>query len=164
MTLQFEQHIVQNPALGATALWHFARAYFDTKDQTEGPDLPATLLVLPMVFHRRTALAISKMKSASGLWKALYDNPEIPAGLQLRVESLATISLDALSIAVATSLLELDRAEPWPRYTPVLKSLPREVAAASEDVSRVHAASQRLGWWFAFEDSTALFSRLHVRL
>jgi len=164
MRLQFELEIAQNPVLGATALWQFSRAFFDTVGHTEGPDLPSTMLVLPMVFHRRTAAAIRRMRRSSGLWKALCEHPEIPAGLQLRVESSASLSLESLSFAVAGSLLELDRTDPWPRYTPILRNLPGEMSAAPEDVRQIIAASKRLGWWFANQDITTLCSRLHVRL
>lgn len=147
MRLQFELEISQNPALGAMALWQFSRAYFDTAGKTEGPTLPLTLIVLPMVFHRRTTAAIFRMKSASGIWKALGDHPEIPAGLQARVESSLDLTLDSLDIALASCLLDVDRANPWPRYTPIRKSLPRELSIAPADVKQILAAAQRLGWW-----------------
>ena len=164
MRLQFESEIVHNPVLGAMALWQFARAYFETTAQTEGPELPVALLVLPMVFHRRTAATIYRMKRASGLWKALHEHPEIPAGLQRRVESFADLSLESLSAAIAGSLLSFDRAVPWPRYTPVMKTMPEEMASPSQDVAQIYAAAQRLGWWFANQDTTTLCARLHVRL
>ena len=164
VNLRFEQEITQNPALGALALWQFSRADFDERGHTEGPELPETLLVLPMVLHQRTARTIHRMQAASGLMKALYDQPEIPAGLQLRVESLGPMTLDALAVGLACSLIELDRADPWPRYVPLRRELPREIAPVSNDVRQIVAAAQRLGRWFAREDFATLCSRLHVRL
>lgn len=164
MNLGFEMEVAQNPAIGAVALWQFCRAYFDEVGGTEGPELPKALIVLPMVLHSRTASAIYRMQSASGLLKALRENPEIPAGLQERLESMATLSLDALAVALSTGLLAFDRDEPWPRYHPVRKSLPAEIAPTSDDARRIVAASQRLGCWFARDELDVLCDRLHLRI
>jgi len=164
MTLHFEVEITNNPVLGASTLWQFCRAYFDKGNQVDGPELPLALIVLPIAFHRRTARAIYRMQAASGMLKALYDHPELPAGLQRRLESFADLSLASLSIAIAASLIKLDRAEPWPRYLPAVKKLPSELGASTDDVAEIYAAAQRLGWWFAGQDLATICSRLHVRL
>lgn len=163
MKLSFESSIVFNDAVGAVALWQFSRAYLDARNQAVGASLPEALLVLPIVFHRRSADAIHRMKQSSGLAKALLDEPELPAGLQRRLESFCDTSLSSLSLALASGLLQLDPDKPWPRYIPKLKSLPSGLQPSTDDVKQVVDAAKRLGWWIAHEDFNALCSMLQVR-
>ena len=158
-----EAVVIQNPVMGATTLFTFARAYFDARNQERGPTLPDAMLVLPMAFHRRTAEAIHRMKSSSGLGKALMDAPELPAGLQERVEGYSRVSLTSLDTAVAAGILCVDADYPWPRYTPTRRTLPAAAVSSSLDVKTILAAAKRLGWWFANEDSDAVYSLLGVR-
>lgn len=163
MDLQFERTIVQNPAFGATAIWQFARAYFDTRGQTLGPQLPVTLLVLPMVMHRRTAMAIHRMNSESGLARALLVERELPVGLQRRLEGYVDLSFAAIDLGIASTLLEIDPDRPWPRYVPQPKKVPGGSVGNSDDVRMILNASKRLGWWFANEELLTLCSLLNVR-
>ena len=59
MNSLFESNLVQNQALGATAIWQFAAAYYKQRAKIEGPSLAATMVVLPMVFHDATVRAIA---------------------------------------------------------------------------------------------------------
>lgn len=163
MDLEFEEGLVQNIGVGAHLLFEFALAYFNATDQREGPDLPTSLLVLPMVFNERTTAVLKRKKRQSGLLSALVDGPEIPAGLQARVESLAGTSLRALNVCVGAKLCTIDRDVPWPRYIPTRKTTPSGLTPADDDVKAMVAASKRLGWWFAEEDLLTLCRLLHVR-
>lgn len=164
MNPNMEHDVVQNVALGATALWTFARAYMDKADGREGPELPLCMLVLPIVYHRRTADAIHRMQSSSGLLSALEKEPQLVVGLQRRVEALSTRSLKALNLAIASSLLTWDRATPWPRVTPGQRTLPNGLGAGLGDVPVILSAAKRLGWWFAEEDVVSMYLRLGVTL
>lgn len=163
MDLNFEQTIVHNPALGATALWSFSREYFDTQEQTVGPTLPETVLVLPIVFHHRSARAVHRMKKASGFAKAMLDEPQLPVGLQRRLEGFSEVSLASLNLATASGLLDLDPDQPWPRFVPGTKTLPTGLQPLSEDTKQVLNAAKRLGWWLAQEDLRFVCSLLKVR-
>jgi hypothetical protein len=164
MSIDFEVELAQNAGVSTVALWSYSRAFFEERSETEGPELPQMLLVLPMVLHRRTAVTLHRMQVQSGLMKALLDHPEIPAGLQLRMESLAGRTLDALAFAIGCRLLDRDRADPWPRYTPLGKALPQAIQPTTDDVKQICAAAHRLGRWFAHEDFTMLCTRLRVRI
>lgn len=163
MNLNFEQTIVHNPAFGAIALWEFSRAYFDALGQTAGPTLPETVLVLPIVFHSRSAQAVHRMNKASGLAKAMLDAPELPVGLQRRLEGLAGVSLASLNLAITSDILDVDPDQPWPRYIPRRKTLPAALRPLSEDTKKVLGAAKRLGWWLAQEDLSFVCSLLNVR-
>jgi hypothetical protein len=162
MIPNFEHDVVQNVSLGATALWTFARAYMDKVEGREGPELPMCVVVLPIVYHQRTANAIHRMQSDSSLLKALQEEPQFVVGLQRRLEALATRSFQSLNVAVASSLLEWDPATQWPRLTPNQKTLPNDLQGSLGDVPVILAAAKRLGWWFAKEDVASLCLRLGV--
>jgi hypothetical protein len=101
----FEQKVLQNPALGATVLWQFARDYSDCVTDGSAPHLKSFVLVYSMLFHAKTVRQIKKMRFESGLIKALNDDPEIAVDLQIRVQSFALAALNALNVACATGLL-----------------------------------------------------------
>jgi ABC-three component (ABC-3C) system Middle Component 3 len=163
MDLGFETAIVHNPAIGAVGLWGFSRAYFDSRDQTDGPSLPMLMLVLPIAFHMRSAVALERMKSTSGLAKAMLDEPEMPVGLQARLEGLADSSLSSLSVATASKLLGIDPDTPWPRFVPLRKTVPGGLKPQSLESRRILAAAKRLGWWFAQDDLDSVCAVLRVR-
>jgi hypothetical protein len=163
MDISFEIQIMQNQVVGAAALWNYSRSYFDAKDQIVGPSLPEMMLVLPIVFHKRTTEKLYRMRSASGLAKALAEDPEIPVGLQRRMEGLANATFSSLSTAVGSGLLQKDPEKPWPRYSPATKSLPAGLKPANEDVTQIMRAAVRLGQWNAQEEFNSWCSLLRVR-
>ncbi len=163
MADDFEQTVVQNIALGATTLWSFCDAFFETTQQTRGPTLPETLLVLPIVLHERSATRLWRMRANSGLARALMDEPEIPAGLQKRMEGLFSLSSSSLALSVSSDLIRVDPDRPWPRYLPARQSLPAGLKPAGEETKRIHGAARRLGWWFADETIVSTASLLRVR-
>ena len=163
MDLQFEEVVVHNPALGATAQWSFTRAYFDSRNQVVGPTLLEEMLVLPVVLHPPSAKALFRMKKSSGLSKALLDAPEIPVGLQRRLEGFANLSLSSLGVSLASGLMSLDPDTPWPRYQPVPKSLPRRLKPTDEALKAIVGAAKRLGWWISQEEFATTCSLLRIR-
>lgn len=162
MTIVATNDVVQNVSLGATAMCVFARAYLEKNDGREGPELPLCMVLLPMVYHRRTASTIHRMRAESSLLRALQEEPQITIGLQRRVESLAGLSFQSLNVAVASSLVEWDPATPWPRVSPTQKSLPSDLLTNLGDVPVILGAAKRLGWWLTKEDVMSLYLRLGV--
>src|SRR5271167_1985510 len=60
-----ESEIIQNPALGAFALWKFGLG-FQAADSRPAP-LPLFFLILPLLMHRQTSEVIESTRKASGL-------------------------------------------------------------------------------------------------
>ncbi len=164
MSLLREVEVVQNPALGAIAIFQFSRAYYESSDQVHGPPLPTTLMLLPIILHEGSSRALHKMQRRSGLSKALSDYPELTVGLQKRMMAMQDLSLTSLQLALAAGLVALDKDHPWPRFTPVLRSLPDELAPVTSDTKVIVAAALRLGWWFSGESVGVLCHMLNVRL
>lgn len=147
MDVLFEQNIVQNTGLCAEAIFVATAEYFKEKHQRNGIPFPLIFLILPVVFHRSTALALTSKRGDGILFKALRENREIPLGLQRRMESMYARTVAACSLALVSGLLDYD--EQTAQYVPLLKSLPKMVVHDSSEVDDILCASRRIGKVFA---------------
>ncbi|MCB1055257.1 MAG: hypothetical protein KDD11_07055 [Acidobacteria bacterium] len=164
MKAQFEIEVIQNTAVGAASLWQFALSYQKNSPGGDAPDLSFLMLVLPTVFHQRSAQKISAKQFKSGLLKALYDSPELVVGLQQRMEAMQARTLRSLSLACAADLLERQSdSKKLPRFVPRRKSLPDALKPTHDDVRKVLSASKRLGTWLSGHDLSFICTQLHVR-
>lgn len=110
MRTDFETELVRNTAFGAVALWRFTRSWVDQAGREASPPLTALTLVLPMVCHEGTVLAIADRNRDGALLKALVEDRTIAVGLQQRVQSFAPRTFRSLNLAIAAELLTVDRA------------------------------------------------------
>jgi len=160
--MDFEVEVVQSTTLGALSLWQTAETH---RAECARPiELPKLLLVLPIVFHRRSASSVARLQFASGLLKAIDDEPLIVVGLQERVKSNAERTYRSLALAIGAGLLarstELDT---WPLYESRRRGVPTKIKPQTEREQCVLAASKRLGYWFAGADTVHLALQLGVR-
>jgi len=162
MDLQFETRLAQNAGLGAVVLWQFAESYMKATENESAPSLFKALLVVPLCVHKPTVEAVWRMQFKSGIVKALSDHPEIPVGLNARVESMLFLSFRSLSLACGVGLLKAERAQPVPRYWSRRRTLPPDFSTESADVKSILGASRRMGRWFAEVEEVALFQLLMV--
>lgn len=166
MDLALEQEAAQNSALGALLITHFCLEYFNTKNQTSGPSLPKTLLILPLLYHRQTVNSLRRMQRQSGLLKALADNPSIHVGLQSRLQSLTSRTFKSILIACNSKLLRLHHEGDWPTLTPfphTINSL-KHLSPASTELRDMQKAASRLGWWLPSTESINLYALLRLSL
>jgi len=138
----FEQRVVQNPLLGAEAMWTAAVAYVRARNGVEGLPLAAVFLVLPLAFHRRSAEALSARQLQGGLHRALAQHREMPVLFQERVQSMAEATWRALNIALAADMIRLDTRPPF-QLLPSRRTVPFQ--HSTEEVKTIMAASKRLG-------------------
>lgn len=162
MKLDFEFEVIRNPLLGAAAFWEFSNSYFQEARQLSGATLPMVMLVLPIVYHKRTVDSIRRKHKKSGLLKALSENPEITIGLQERLEAMGDLSLRTLNVACSANLIRRQSTSGWPIYIPELKRLPAPVVPVIDEAKAILSSSRRLGAWFAQEDFVVTISRLRV--
>ncbi len=160
MDILFEQRIVQNTGLGAEIIWQAVFESYESNKRTEGVLLPLTFLVLPLTFHRRTAIALSTKTRPGAIYKALSEDREITLGLQERMESLSDRTLQSLSIGFSTGLLQLDQSEGLQIY-PVRKSPP--VKHVTDNVKIIMNAAKRVGQAFSELTVVQLSKHLGVR-
>lgn len=156
----FEQQVVQNPGLGAEALWYAVNATYQEKDRTEGFPLLLAFIVLPLVFHRRSAIELASKAKPGALYKAISNCREITLGFQERMQALSDRTLQSLSIAFSTGLLLLDYAEE-PQLIPGIKSPP--VVHVTEEVKTLLAAAKRVGQAISEIPKTQIATHLNIR-
>lgn len=156
----FEQNIIQNTGLAAEAIWQAVNEAYETNGRTEGVPFPLVFLVLPLTFHKRTAIALASKTQPGAIYKALADDREIPVGLQARMQAMSDRTLHALSIGFSTGLLKLDQ-DHQRQIIPGKKTPP--VAHVTEDVKTILKAAKRVGQTFAELTIVQLASHLEIK-
>ena len=147
MDILFEQDLVQNSGLSSEALFAAVKAYCDTKRRGEGLPFPLAFLVLPVVFHSRSAAALKSRSGAGALYKAIQDEHELVVGLQRRMECMYRRTLDACSIALSSGWMAYDPENA--EFLPAVKSLPSAIVHVQPEVRDIVSAAKRLGRSFA---------------
>lgn len=156
----FEQRVIQNTGLAAEAIWQAVHEAYEAKGRAEGVTLPLVFLVLPLVFHQRTASALASKAQPAALYKALADDREITVGLQMRMQAMSDRTFHALSIGFHTGLLLLDQ-DRQRQLIPGRKTQP--VAHVTSEVKTVLNAAKRVGQAFAESTLVQLSSNLNIR-
>jgi ABC-3C biological conflict system middle component len=150
---------IQNVALGGLALWSFANEYHATTKPQRGPALPLVSVVLPLVFHKDSLIAIADRQLVGGLYRALSDVRTLPAGLQDRMEAMLPQTFGSLRTAIAAGLITYDRRNT--EVIPLRRTAPYSLK--SSQVKMVERSSRRLGHWFATTPISQLGLLLNVR-
>lgn len=156
----FEQRIAQNPGLGAEAIWHAVNETYEERNRTEGMPLLLVFLVLPLVFHRRSATALASKVKPGALYKAVASDREITLGLQERMQALSDRTLQSLSIGFSTGLLLLDRGIE-PQLFPGRKTPP--VTHVTDEVKTILAAAKRIGQAIAELPPSQIVTHLNIQ-
>ncbi len=140
--------IVQNPGLGAFALWRFSLGF---QSEDERPAHFALLfLVLPIVLHRATLALVTSTNKPSGL--ALFaaklgKEREHLLAVHERALLLRPLTLQSIAVGVASRLLTVDYADASLRSnTPEAK--PKKLFLP-ERLKHIGPGSEKLGFWFS---------------
>jgi hypothetical protein len=143
-----EIEIVQNPALGAYAIWRFGLG-FQSEDSRPAA-FPLAFLVLPLVLHRPTLGIITSTQRASGL--ALFaaklgQERENLLAVHERALVLRQLTLQSIAMGVAERLLTLDYVSATirsntPETTVRKPTLPERIRGFS-------GAAEKVGYWFS---------------
>lgn len=157
MLSEFE--IVQNNALGGLALWSFTNGFYLENGNRNGPILPLTMLVLPMVFHEKTVNVMYNRKHVGGLYRSIEDDRTIVAGLQERMELMIDQTFKSLNMAFASGLLDYikDNSE----IIPIRRSDP--IGINVEETKRLISVSKKIGRWFSEMSIDEICVSLKVR-
>jgi hypothetical protein len=143
-----EQATVQNPALGAYALWKFGLAY----QAREGKQavLPLAFMVLPLMLHKPTLDLILCTNKSSGL--ALFagklgEKREEILAVHERARTLRKLTLESIDIGVNAMLLSIDYRQALLRANS-LNGVGKG-PTLSERIKWVTPAAEKIGHWFA---------------
>lgn len=144
-----EIEIVQNPAIGAFLMWHFALGY--QEDGADAVPLPLAFLLLPMLLHRRTFDAVASTRKASGLtlFAAKFDKDrEALMELHGRALQLRPLSLQSIGVAATARLIRVDYAGATIHgFAPDL--LESKKPRLPERLKGFAPASNKVGYWFS---------------
>jgi hypothetical protein len=143
-----ELEIIQNPALGAFALWRFGVGY--QSDDGRPAPLPVFFLVLPLVLHRHTLNLISSTQRASGLAlfaAKLAEERENLLAVHGRALTLRRLSLQSLAMGVSRRLLTVNAEDATARANTADATL--RVPVLPDRLSGFSRAPEKLGYWFS---------------
>jgi hypothetical protein len=160
MDVLFEQRIVQNEVLAAEVIWQAVQEAFEVGGRVDGVSFPLAFLILPLVFHQRTANVLSNKTQPGAMYKALAEDPEITLGLQERMQSLSTRTLRSLAVAFDAKLIALDR-EGRQVIFPVRKTPP--VIHITSEVKTIMNAAKRVGQSLSEMTPSQLITHLNIR-
>ena len=156
-----ELEIVQNPALGAYAIWRFAAGY-QTQGEKPSP-LPLAFLVLPLLLHRSTLDLIGSTQKRSGLTlfaAKLGEDRENLLAVHGRALKLRTLTLKSIGLAVNTGLATVDYTDATFRAN-TLSARTRK-AVLPERIRGFSGAADKIGHWFALMNLSQISSTLRI--
>jgi hypothetical protein len=141
-----EIEIVQNPALGAYAIWRFGLG-FQSEDSRPAA-FPLAFLVLPLVLHRPTLEIISSTQRASGL--ALFaaklgQERENLLAVHERALVLRRLTLQSIGMGISDRLLTLDYLSATIRANEAGVRKP----TLPERIRGFSGAAEKVGYWFS---------------
>lgn len=156
-----ELELVQNPALGAYAIWQFGLGY---QREGERPSpLPLPFLVLPLLLHLPTLNMIGSTQKRSGLTlfaAKLGENRENLLAVHGRALALRMLTLRSIGFAVDAGLATVDYAGATLRAnTPPPKA---KKPVLPDRIKSFSGAAEKVGCWFALMSLSQISSTLRV--
>ena len=145
--LALEAQNIQNPALGAAALWRFCCGYVDAHPVGDSPRLPLLFLVLPIVLHLATSELLRRTRPSSGLraFAAKFGDSQVSKqDLLLQIHERAvrwrSLSVQSIELAAAGHLIQVSEGgEVIPLSRTKARSLPDEVKQLLTDAEKLGA-------------------------
>lgn len=161
-TLLREYEIMQNPALGANALWAFTQGFISRPTgELQLLTMWHLVSVLPLVFHDTSRKMILKRRESSGLRSILDRDPsssvaqnETIFNIDNRLKGMESRTFRSLNVAIACNLISIEEG----CFTSnVPFKFPKKVLSETKAVLK---AANKLGVWAgsmsAFEYLTIL--------
>ena len=163
--LSTEFRNVQNPALGATLLWRFACGHFAGHRTKDAVPLSLAFLVLPIVLHQQTEEFVKTTIKSSGLrafagkfGTASNAKQDVLLAINGRMIAHRTLTMESLRIAMSTQLVHVSKEA---RISPLSMTSMR--SGIPLEIKRLHASSEKLGFWFSQLTVHEIASALKVR-
>ncbi|HRI47711.1 MAG TPA: DUF6521 family protein [Ignavibacteriaceae bacterium] len=140
-----EQDIIQNIGIGALALHKYVQSYYSAKQKLRGTNLNIVMPVLPIVFHQKTLDSIYKRGFDGGMYNALSQFRDLPAGLQERMQNMSKQTFESLNLGFASRLITYDKC--LNEILPLVDKV--KIEHYNSDIKNIIKAADRLGYWFA---------------
>ena len=150
--LSQETEDVQNPGLGALAVWRFANGYALASQEHRPTPIPLLFLVLPLLYHEGTLEILSSTRRGGGLRNfagkfsdSQHRKADLLLDLHERCVRMRPLSLDALRLALATKLLAIDIEKAV--ALPLTKTAPK--AGVPHAIQLMLQNAEKFGAWCA---------------
>ena len=156
-----ELESVQNPALGAFAIWQFGRGY--QADDGRPAALPLAFLVLPLLLHTRTLELIQSTRKASGLTlfaAKLGEERENLLAVHERARWLRQLTLESLGLGLRSRILSLDYTDASLRANALLGASANP--SLPERLKGLPKSAEKIGHWFSKAGLTQIANTLKV--
>jgi hypothetical protein len=150
MSVAHDIYSETNPAFCALALVAFTTAYLSVN--TEGPEVPAVYLALPVALAGDLGCCFEGTNKNTGLLEWLGRRPQVQIGLADLVNTSMDIVTEAIRFGCFSRILVVGRtARLGLGIQKVKKSA---ITALSEAPAQSIKRAERLGFWFASAGST----------
>jgi hypothetical protein len=143
-----ELEIVQNPALGAYAIWQFGLGF--QADDSRPTALPLVFLVLPLLLHTQTLHVIESTRKASGLTlfaAKLGEERENLLAVHERARSLRALTLESIALGIRGRLLSLHYTDASLRANAPFGTHAKPLLP--ERLKGLPPSADKLGYWFS---------------
>lgn len=155
MTKLIEPEIIQNDGIAAVVLWAFINEYCAYKPV--GPSILWLMPLLPMVFHKDTVDSICTRHFDGGILLAFSQDRTLSLGLQERMEAMATQTLVALNVALASGLVAFDNKH----HVISMRRTPPFTYGAN--IKPLISTAERIGYWLGNSTEDMAVSILKIR-
>lgn len=145
---QNEVELIQNPALGALAIWSFVLGYHKKESQEATPFYTA-FLVLPLVANSAFRSVINSTRTSLYRMKTKMIEDGLGSNFLLLREItplLYELSSESIGIAVSANLIRYDDSELG--FVPIRKTTPAPSLLTNKEREYVNA-SKKLGRWMS---------------
>ncbi|MGD0217193.1 MAG: three component ABC system middle component [Desulfobaccales bacterium] len=113
--LNREVQFVQNPALGAMLLWHFAIGYEEGSRVNSATPIPLLFIVLPIAYHEAAFQFARTTRRSSGLraFAAKFFESKVSANDQLltihtRSLLMRNLTIQSIKLSIMSHLISID--------------------------------------------------------
>jgi Family of unknown function (DUF6521) len=156
-----ELEVIQNPALGAFAIWKFGLG-FQTDDGRPAA-MPLLFLVLPLLLHKQTVQVIESTRRASGLTlfaAKLGEERENLLAVHERALILRKLTLQSLELGIRGGLLTLDYVAATVRANTLLAQSAK--VTLPERLKSLPTSADKVGYWFSKAGINQIATTLRV--
>jgi hypothetical protein len=139
---------IQNPALGAYAIWQFGLGF--QADDGRPASLHLIFVVLPLLFHAKTLDVIASTRKTSGLTlfaAKLGEERENLLAVHERALALRELTLESIVMGIRSKLLSLDYNNALLRANSIAKS--HSSPALPERLKLIPRCADKVGSWFS---------------
>lgn len=144
-----EYEIMQNPALGANALWAFTQGFISRPhEELQSLTLWHLVTVLPLLYHDTSRKIILKKRESSGLRSILERDSknsvaqnETVFNINNRIKALQDRTFRSLNLALACNLISLEEGY---FFSNVSFKIPSTLPVETKNILK---AAQKLGGW-----------------